>query len=190
MKHILRTPLDVETCQNLVVGDTVLLSGTIYTARDAAHARMDEIINAGEKLPIEIDGAAIYYAGPTPARPGEVIGSVGPTTSGRMDAYTPKLLQLGLRCIIGKGLLSQDVVQAIKAANAVYFAAYGGAGALIAACVKSVRLICFEDLGSEAIRELEIENLPLVVAVDANGNNLYETGPQAYIESLDGIGAN
>ncbi len=181
MQHILQTPLSEEVCKKLRAGDEVLLSGTIFTARDAAHARMTDMLNRGESLPIDINGASIYYAGPTPARPGEVIGSVGPTTSGRMDAYTPKLMQMGLRCIIGKGLLAAEVVNAIKSTNAVYLAAYGGAGALIAAHVKSARLICFEDLGSEAIRELTVENLPLVVAVDAQGNNLYETGPAEYL---------
>ncbi len=182
MHHIIKTPITKEICKTLHAGDTVLLSGTIYTARDAAHARMAQMIHDKKDLPIDITTAAIYYAGPTPAKPGEVIGSVGPTTSGRMDAYSPKLIDMGLKCIIGKGEIGKEVVSAIKNNAGVYFAALGGAGAVISACVKKVRLVCFEDLGSEAIRELTIENLPLVVAVDYKGENIYEKGPKMYKE--------
>ncbi len=184
MNNNINTPVTQEVCKTLKAGDVVMLSGTIYTARDAAHARLCDMLKKGEELPIDLTKTAIYYAGPTPARPGDVIGSVGPTTSGRMDAYTPQLMELGLRCIIGKGQLGSKVVEAIKKTGSVYLAAYGGAGALISACVKSVELICFEDLGSEAIRELKVENLPLVVAVDCHGNDIYKTGPSQYKISL------
>lgn len=180
MEHRLETPLTKETCAALHAGDTVLLSGVIYTARDAAHARLCALLDEGKPLPIDVNGAAIYYAGPTPARPGEIIGSAGPTTSGRMDAYAPRLLRLGLLGMIGKGARNAAVVEAMQAAGAVYFAAIGGAGALIAQCVTSSEIVCYEDLGSEAIRRLTVRDLPLTVVIDARGENLYETGPRAY----------
>lgn len=180
MEHRLETPLTKEICATLHAGDTVLLSGVIYTARDAAHGRLCALLDEGKPLPIDVNGAAIYYAGPTPARPGEIIGSAGPTTSGRMDAYAPRLLRLGLLGMIGKGARNAAVVEAMQAAGAVYFAAIGGAGALIAQCVTSSEIVCYEDLGSEAIRRLTVRDLPLTVVIDARGENLYETGPRAY----------
>ena len=152
----------------------------IYTARDAAHKRLCECLERGEPLPIDVRDAVIYYAGPTPARPGQVIGSCGPTTSGRMDAYAPTLLRLGLRGMIGKGARNQAVAQAMQETGAVYFAAIGGAGALASACVKEAELVCYEDLGSEAIRRLVVEDMPLTVVLDSLGNDLYRDGPEAY----------
>lgn len=181
----LQTPLDKKILAKLCAGDAVQLSGVIYTARDAAHKRMDALMQAGEPLPIELQGACIYYAGPTPARPGTIVGSIGPTTAGRMDKYTPALLQKGLAGMIGKGVRNKAVVQAIQETGAVYFGFLGGAGALAAACVKSVELVAWEDLGSEAIRKLVVENLPLTVLVDAQGRSLYEEGPAAYRQSID-----
>lgn len=184
MEHRLQTPLTRHMLAPLQAGDSVLLSGTIYTARDAAHARLCALLDKNEPLPISIEGETIYYAGPTPARPGEVIGSVGPTTSGRMDAYAPRLLALGLAAMIGKGARSAQVVDAMRAQGAVYFAAIGGAGALIASCVQSVETVCYEDLGSEAIRRLVVRDMPLIVAIDARGGNLYEVGPREYLQPL------
>lgn len=184
MEHRITTPLTKEKAAALRAGDRVLLSGVIYTARDAAHKRLCELAAKGEPLPIEVRDAVIYYAGPTPARPGQVIGSCGPTTSGRMDAYAPTLLHLGLRGMIGKGARSAAVSEAMQQTGAVYFAAIGGAGALAAACVKHAELVCYEDLGSEAIRRLVVENMPLTVVVDSAGNDLYRDGPDAYRNSL------
>jgi fumarate hydratase subunit beta len=180
MEHRLTTPLTQDACAALRAGDTVRLSGVIYTARDAAHKRLCELLAQGEALPIPLEGAAIYYAGPTPARPGQVIGSCGPTTSGRMDAYTPALLALGLRCMIGKGARSQAVLQAMQQNGAVYLAALGGAGALAAQCIQSAETVCWEDLGSEAIRRLVVKDMPLTVVADSVGGNLYSDGPAAY----------
>ncbi len=184
MVYNLKTPLTKEDCLKLKAGDMVKLTGTIYTARDAAHGRMIELLQKGEDLPIEIKNNIIYYAGPTPARPNTVIGSVGPTTSGRMDAYTPQLLDMGLCAMIGKGKRSEKVIDAMKRNNAVYFAATGGAGALMAKCIKSVEIICWEDLGSEAVRKMQVENMPLFVAIDAHGNDLYKIGPKEYLKTL------
>lgn len=184
MNEKITTPLTRAQAARLRAGDTVLLSGTIYTARDAAHKRLCALLDAGEPLPFAMENAVIYYAGPTPARPGEIIGSAGPTTSGRMDAYTPALLQMGLTGIIGKGMRSSTVAAALLASGAVYFAATGGAGALIAACVTASEIVCYEDLGSEAVRRLTVCNFPLTVVIDTAGNNLYESGPQAYLDSL------
>ena len=166
-------PLDMDKINNLEAGDYVYLTGTVYTARDAAHKRMDESLKKNEKLPIDIKGAVIYYLGPSPARPGAVIGSAGPTTSGRMDLYTPTLLNLGLRGMIGKGRRSKEVVEAIKKNKAVYFAAVGGAGALLSKCIKSAEVVAYDDLGTEAIRKLYVEDLPLIVVIDKDGKGLY-----------------
>ncbi len=168
------TPITKDKIKNLKAGDSVLLSGTIYTARDAAHKRMIEALERGEKLPIEIKDQTIYYAGPAPAKPGRVIGSCGPTTSGRMDAYAPTLIRLGLTGMIGKGERSDEVVSAMTECGAVYFGAIGGAGALISKCVTSAEVVAYEDLGAEAIRRLTVENFPLTVIIDTNGNNLYK----------------
>lgn len=180
MQHHLTTPLTSAQAQQLKSGDTVLLSGTIYTARDAAHKRLCEALERGETLPLNLQNAVIYYAGPTPARPGEVIGSCGPTTSGRMDAYAPTLMRQGVIGMIGKGARSAQVVEAMKECGAVYFAAIGGAGAVMASCVKQAEVVCYDDLGSEAVRRLTVENMPLTVIIDSEGHNLYEDGPAQY----------
>ena len=179
-KHI-TAPLTAEVCASLRVGDSVLLSGTVYTARDAAHKRLCQLAAEGKPLPFPVEDAVIYFVGPSPARPGQPIGSAGPTTSYRMDAYSPTLLRLGLKGMIGKGKRSQEVIETMKETGAVYFGAIGGAGALLAKCVKSAELVCYEDLGAEAIRKLEVENLPLTVVIDSEGNNLYELGPREYL---------
>ena len=169
----LQTPLTDEVISNLKSGDMVQLSGVIYTARDAAHARLINLIEAGKELPFDIKGQVIYYAGPSPAKPGKVIGSLGPTTAGRMDAYAPTLLSLGLKGMIGKGSRSQKVIDSIKENKAVYFAATGGAAALLAKCVTSAEIIAYEDLGCEAIRKLTVKDMPLIVINDAAGNDYY-----------------
>ncbi len=184
MQYQLTTPVTREDLAPLRAGDTVLLSGTVYTARDAAHQRMMELLDKGEPLPFPVKGSALYYVGPTPERPGEVIGSAGPTTSGRMDAYSPRLLDLGQAIMIGKGARNQAVKEAVVRNGAVYLAALGGAGALMAASVKNLEIICWEDLGCEAVRKLEVENFPLTVILDPQGGNLYESGPAAYLASL------
>ena len=174
MEKRITTPLTAEKVKDLRTGDTVLLSGVIYTARDAAHKRLCELLEKGEKLPFDPKDQVIYYVGPAPAKPGKAIGSAGPTTSYRMDAYSPRLLaECGLRGMIGKGARTAPVVEAMKQYGAVYFAATGGAGALIARCVKKCELVAFPDLGPEAIYRLEVEDFPLVVATDANGETLY-----------------
>lgn len=178
-------PADRAELSKLRAGDKLTVSGTIYTARDAAHKRLTEIIASGEELPLDIRGAAIYYAGPTPEKPGQVIGSCGPTTSGRMDAYAPGLLDRGLAVMIGKGDRNAAVIDAIVRNGAVYLAAMGGAGALMGSCVKAARIVCYEDLGCEAIRELKVENMPLTVVIDSQGNDLYKSGPEAYLKSLE-----
>ena len=180
MSKILHAPLLAEEIKELRAGDSVLLSGTIYTGRDAAHKRLAAMIAAGEPLPFDIRNQVIYYAGPCPAKPGDPIGSCGPTTSYRMDAYAPALCDLGLIGMIGKGQRSPAVCEAIRRNGGVYLAATGGAGALIATCVRASRVIAFDDLGTEAIRELTVEALPLIVAIDAHGGNLYEEGPARY----------
>ena len=184
MEKRITTPLTQDKVKELKAGDSVLLSGVIYTARDAAHKRLVELIDKGEELPIDVKDAVIYYVGPTPAKPGNALGSAGPTTSYRMDAYAPKLLEKGLKGMIGKGLRSQEVVDSMIKNGAVYFAAIGGAGALIGKCVKRAEIVTYEDLGSEAIRRLEVEDLPIVVVIDSQGNNLYEQGQNAYLESV------
>lgn len=180
MNKVIHAPLDQKEIASLRAGDSVLLTGTIYTGRDAAHKRLCALLEAGSPFPFDIKNQVIYYAGPCPAKPGDPIGSCGPTTSYRMDAYAPVLCDLGLIGMIGKGQRSAEVVRAIVRNGGVYFAATGGAGALIAGSVKSARMIAFEDLGAEAIRELTVENLPLIVAIDSHGGNLYETGPAQY----------
>ncbi len=174
------TPLSKEQISTLKAGDRVLLSGTIYTARDAAHKRMLQAIEQGRALPFDLRGQIIYYAGPAPAKPGEIIGSCGPTTSGRMDAYASTFMKLGLSGMIGKGERSEEVCQAIQEHGCVYFAAIGGAGALIARCVKKKELIAYEDLMSEAIYKLDVEDFPLIVVLDSHGDNLYILGPLQY----------
>ena len=163
-----------EVSSTLSVGDRVLLSGTVYTARDAAHKRIKTLIDKGEKLPFEIDGAVIYYCGPTPAPKGMAIGSCGPTTSGRMDPYSPQLLDMGLCAMVGKGERSQEVCDAIKANKSVYLCAVGGAGALASKCINKCEVIAFEDLGCESVKRLEFENFPLIVAIDSQGNTLFK----------------
>ena len=180
MIKYIHAPLNQDELSTLHAGDSVLLSGTIYTGRDAAHKRLCGLIEEGKEPPFDIRNQVIYYAGPCPAKPMDAIGSCGPTTSYRMDAYAPMLCDLGLIGMIGKGPRNQTVIDAIKRNSGVYFAATGGAGALIATCVKSSEVIAFEDLGTEAIRRLYVENLPLIVAIDAYGNNLYEYGPATY----------
>ena len=179
------TPLTEEKVKDLKCGDSVLLSGKLYTARDAAHKRLIDILDNGGELPINIKDETIYYVGPTPAKPGQVIGSAGPTTSYRMDAYSPKLLDLGLKGMIGKGKRNKEVINSMKKNNAVYFGAIGGAAALIGKCITSSEVILYEDLGSEAIRRLEVKDLPLIVVIDSEGNNLYEKGREKYKEMLN-----
>ena len=167
------TPLTDEIISNLKSGDEVLISGTIYTARDAAHKKLVDSINSGENLPFDIKNAIIYYVGPSPKKPGDVIGSAGPTTSYRMDAYTPTLLDLGLKGMIGKGSRNKNVVESIKKNHAVYFAAIGGAGALISSTIKSSEVIAYEELGPEAVHKLTVEDFPAIVVLDSSGNDLY-----------------
>lgn len=186
MEYKFDLPVSQAELEKLRAGDRVILSGVIYTARDAAHKRLTELMTQGAELPLELEGTAIYYAGPTPEKPGEVIGSAGPTTSGRMDPYAPMLLDAGLKMMIGKGNRSKEVVDAIVRNHAVYFAAMGGAGALMGSCVDKVDIVCYEDLGCEAIRRLEVKNMPLTVAVDSRGENIYSVGPEAYLRSLEG----
>lgn len=174
MEKYIRAPLDTETISSLKAGDFVYISGTIYTARDAAHKRMSEALAGKGALPIELKNNIIYYLGPSPAREGRVIGSAGPTTSGRMDKYTPALLDLGLKGMIGKGGRSKEVKEAVVRNGCVYFAAIGGAGALLSKAIKASEVVAYEDLGTEAVRKLEVENFPVIVVMDADGNDLYE----------------
>ncbi len=182
MSRHITAPLTEEVARSLRSGESVTLSGTVYTARDAAHKRLCELVAQGKDLPFPIEGAVIYYVGPSPAQPGQPIGSAGPTSSYRMDAYAPTLLRLGELGMIGKGRRGPEVVEAMKETGAVYFGAIGGAGALLSQCVKSTELVCYEDLGAEAVRKLEVDHLPLTVVIDSLGNNLYETGRAAYLE--------
>lgn len=177
-------PLTEEMVKDLKAGDTVLISGTIYTARDAAHKRLIELLDKGEELPMEVEEQVIYYVGPTPAKPGMAIGSAGPTTSYRMDPYAPRLLDKGLRGMIGKGIRSDKVIDSIIKNKAVYFGAIGGAAALIGKSIVNSEIIAYEDLGSEAIRKLEVIDFPAVVVIDSKGNNLYEIGQKQYLKSL------
>jgi fumarate hydratase subunit beta len=176
----LKTPLTAKDVEPLRAGDRVTISGIVYTARDAAHRRLVDLIEAGKDLPFKVEGQVIYYVGPSPAPPGRVIGAAGPTTSYRMDPYAPKLMELGLKGMIGKGKRSDEVKEAIKRHKAVYMAAIGGAGALMSKAIKSARVIAYEDLGPEAIRELEVENLPAIVVNDTVGNDLYIEGTDKY----------
>lgn len=182
-KHI-EIPLREEDIEELRAGDYVYLSGVVYTARDAAHKRMKESLDAGRELPFDIRGSVIYYMGPSPAREGRPIGSAGPTTASRMDVYTPQLLDLGMKGMIGKGRRTEDVRKAVVRNHAVYFAAIGGAGALISKCILSSEVIAYEDLGTEAIRRLEIRDLPVVVAIDCKGNNIYDIALEKYADSV------
>jgi len=185
MEYKLTTPVTKDDLTPLRAGDTVLLSGVVYTARDAAHKRLMERLDTGDELPFDLKGSAIYYVGPTPERPGEVIGSAGPTTSGRMDAYSPRLLDLGQSIMIGKGARNKAVQEAVVRNGAVYLAALGGAGALMAASVEELEVICWEDLGCEAVRRLLVKDFPLTVILDTHGGNLYESGPAAYLSSIE-----
>ena len=180
MDRYIKAPISKEDAASLKSGDYVYLTGTIYTARDAAHKRMQEALDAGKELPLELDRNVIYYMGPSPAREGRPIGSAGPTTASRMDRYAPKLLDLGLGAMIGKGKRSQAVMDAIVRNGAVYFAAIGGAGALLSKKILSSEVIAYEDLGPEAVRKLEVKDFPVVVVIDAEGHNLYETAIKEY----------
>ena len=182
MEYHINAPVSKEDAQKLKAGDYVYLTGTIYTARDAAHKRMKETLEKKENLPFDIKGNVIYYMGPSPAREGRPIGSAGPTTASRMDRYTPQLLDLGLGAMIGKGKRSKEVIDAIIKNQSVYFAAVGGAGALLSKCIVSSNVIAYEDLGTEAIRCLEIKDFPVIVVIDSEGNNLYETALTQYRE--------
>ncbi|ACD53778.1 Fe-S-containing hydro-lyase [Clostridium botulinum] len=184
MEIKLHTPLTLDKVLKLKSGDTVLLSGTIYSARDAAHKRLIDLLDKNEKLPLNIDNEIIYYVGPSPAKPGNTIGSAGPTTSYRMDSYTPRLLDLGLKGMIGKGARNEAVIESIKKNKAIYFGAIGGAAALIAKSIVKSEVIAYEDLGAEAIRKMEVKDMPLVVIVDSYGNNLYEIGQKNYLSTL------
>jgi fumarate hydratase subunit beta len=176
----LKPPLSNEDVEKLNIGDRVLINGIIYTGRDAAHKRLFDLLKGGENLPFDIEGQVIYYVGPTPARPGQVFGSAGPTTSYRMDAYSPSLIERGLKGMIGKGMRSDTVKEAMKKYKAVYFAATGGAGALLAKRVKKAEIVAYEDLGPEAIRRLEVQDLPVIVVNDVRGNDLYIEGEKKY----------
>lgn len=180
MERKIKTPISKEDAASLKSGDYVYLTGTIYTARDAAHKRMQEALDAGKELPLDLCGNIVYYMGPSPAREGRPIGSAGPTTASRMDKYTPALLDLGMGAMIGKGKRSQAVIDAIVRNGSVYFAAVGGAGALLSQRIISSEVIAYEDLGTEAIRKLEVVDFPVIVVIDSEGNNLYETAIQEY----------
>ena len=185
MDRELQAPIDPALAKELKAGDMVYITGTIYTARDAAHKRMDEALAKGEELPFDIRGNLIYYMGPSPAREGRPIGSAGPTTASRMDKYAPKLLDLGLGGMIGKGKRSKEVIDAMVRNGAVYFAAIGGAGALLSKAITASEVIAYDDLGTEAIRKLTVERFPAIVVIDSEGNNLYETAGAAYRRELE-----
>ena len=174
-------PLSREAARNLRAGDSCLISGVIYTARDAAHKRLCQLVEEGKELPMELRDSVIYFVGPTPAKPGQAIGSAGPTTSYRMDAYSPTLIEKGLTGMIGKGKRGPEVVAAMKEHGAVYFGAIGGCGALLSKCIRKAEVIAYEDLGAEAIRRLEVENFPAIVIIDSFGNNLYQSGQADYL---------
>lgn len=181
-KHI-HAPMTKEVAKELRAGDYVYITGTIYTARDAAHKRMYEARKNNESLPIVLENNIIYYLGPTPAKPGQAIGSAGPTTASRMDKYTPTLLDEGQTGMIGKGKRGDAVIESMKKNGAVYFAAIGGAGALLSKCIKKSEIVAYEDLGTEAIRKLEVEDLPVIVVIDSEGNNMYESAVEEYLKS-------
>ncbi len=178
----IKAPLSREDARALRAGDSLLISGVIYTARDAAHKRLCELEAEGKEMPIDLKDNIIYFVGPTPAKPGQVIGSAGPTTSYRMDAYSPTLIKEGLTGMIGKGKRGPEVVEAMKKYGAVYLGAIGGCGALLSKCIKKAEVVAYEDLGAEAVRRLEVEDLPAVVIIDSLGNNLYESGRKSYLE--------
>lgn len=180
MEKYIHAPISDGEAEKLRAGDFVYISGTIYTARDAAHKRMAETLDRGEELPFSLKGNVIYYMGPSPARDGRVIGSAGPTTSSRMDKYTPDFLDMGLKGMIGKGKRSEAVIEGIKKNKAVYFAAIGGAGALLSQSIKASEVIAYDDLGTEAIRKLQVENFPAIVVIDSQGNNLYDMAAKMY----------
>ena len=180
MEKYIKAPLEKEIVKTLRAGDYVYITGTIYTARDAAHKRMDETLREGKELPVPLKDEDVYYMGPSPARDGRVIGSEGPTTASRMDKYTPKLLDLGLGGMIGKGKRSKEVIDAIIRNQSVYFAAVGGAGALLSKCIQESEVVAYDDLGTEAIRRLTVKNFPVIVVIDCEGNNLYETAIEQY----------
>ncbi len=181
MAIAITAPLGREKARTLKAGDSCLISGVIYTARDAAHKRLCELVEAGREMPLDVTDNIIYFVGPTPAKPGQAIGSAGPTTSYRMDAYSPTLIRKGLTGMIGKGKRGPEVVAAMKEHGAVYFGAIGGCGALLSKCIKKAEVIAYDDLGAEAIRRLEVENFPAIVIIDSQGNNLYETGRANYL---------
>ena len=180
MEKHLQVPFSKEEADQLTAGDYVYLTGTVYTARDAAHKRMQEALDEKKELPLQIEGNIIYYMGPSPAREGRAIGSAGPTTASRMDKYAPTLLDLGLRGMIGKGKRTSQVLDAVVRNHAVYFAAVGGAGAILSKCITSSEVIAYDDLGTEAIRKLRVENFPVIVVIDSQGNNLYETAVENF----------
>lgn len=173
-------PMDISDVKKLKAGDNVLITGTIYTGRDAAHKRLIDLLKEGKTLPVDLKGQIIYYVGPAPAKPGYAVGSAGPTTSYRMDSYTPQLLELGLKGMIGKGARSAEVIDAMKKHGAVYLGAVGGAAALIAKAIKKAEVVCYEDLGPEAIHKFYVEDFPAIVVIDSEGNNLYETEPAKF----------
>ena len=179
------TPLTKDVVKNLKAGDSCLISGVIYTARDAAHKRLCELVAQGKPLPMDIRDSVIYFVGPTPAKPGQAIGSAGPTTSYRMDAYSPILIAQGQTGMIGKGKRGPEVIEAMKQHGTVYFGAIGGCGALLSRCIKQAEIVAYEDLGAEAIRRLVVEDFPAVVIIDSQGNNLYETGKANYLSSIE-----
>lgn len=181
MEHTITLPMTHELARSLRAGDRVYLTGDVYTSRDAGHKRLCEALQKGEDLPFNPKDATIYYVGPSPARPDQIIGAAGPTTSGRMDAYAPALIRAGVRTMIGKGARSQEVIEAMKECDGVYLGAIGGAGALLSACIKKSELIAYEDLGAEALRRLYVERMPLTVVIDCFGGNLYEIGRRDYL---------
>lgn len=180
----LELPLKDEDIRNLEIGESVLLTGVMYTGRDAAHKRLVEALDRGEKLPFDVNGATIYYVGPTPAKEGESIGSAGPTTSYRMDAYAPRLIEIGLKGMIGKGIRGKNVIDSMIENKAIYFGAIGGTGALISKSIVKSEIIAYEDLGAEAIRRMEVVDFPVIVAIDSNGNDLYKKGREEYLKGI------
>ena len=185
MSIVIKTPFTKEDVKKLKAGDSCLITGVIYTARDAAHKRLCELIEKGEEFPFDVKDSIIYFVGPTPEKPGQAIGSCGPTTSYRMDAYSPHLIEKGQTGMIGKGKRGPEVIAAMKEHGAVYFGAIGGCGALLSKCIKKAEIVAYEDLGAEAIRRLEVEDFPVIVIIDSEGNNLYESGRAAYLAQAE-----